>query len=176
VQKSAARRRFRIIDSPFQYRMIAIWLTVVLAGFVAFSAGLTLYYWLSSTRGDNLLRESITLHKQVTEIKVVVRDGVETPVKSVTTRDVPGLTRLELILPPLLINNLVIMVFVIGVGIVTSLSIAGPVLRMQRDMERALSGEDGVRVRVRRSDSFPELAQKINQLLERLDAGHDGRG
>ncbi len=136
MQRRESRRRRRVINSPFQYRTVAIYLTVVLAGFVVFSAGLCLYYWLSYARGDNHVPQIVSL-----------------------------------VLPPLLINNLVIMVFVVIVGIATSLRAAGPVFRVQDDIDRALSGERGVRVKVRRDDSFPELAEKVNQLLERLDAG-----
>jgi methyl-accepting chemotaxis protein len=169
MQRQESRRRIRVINSPFQYRTVAIYLTVVLAGFVVFAAGMSLYYWLSYARGDNLFREIITLHKQVTEVRIVDKDGVPTPVRYTVTRDVPGVSRLDLILPPLLINDLVIMVFVVVVGIVTSLRVAGPVFRVQNDIDRALSGESGVRVRVRRTDSFPELADKVNQLIERLE-------
>jgi methyl-accepting chemotaxis protein len=169
MDKQAGRRLVRVINGSFQYRLIAIHLTVVLAGFLAFSVGLTAYYWLSYARGDNLFREIITLHKQVTEVKTVEEKGVTRTVRFTTTRDVPGVNRLEIILPPLLINDLVIMVFVVVVGIVTSLRIAGPVFRVENDIGRALSGEQGVRVKVRRNDSFPDLAEKVNELLERLE-------
>ncbi len=175
MQRQEARRRIRVVNGLFQYRVVAIYLTVVLAGFLAFSGGLALYYWLSYVRGDNLLREVITLHKQVTEVRIVEKDGTPTPVRESVARDVPGVNRLDLILPPLLINDLLIMVFVIVVGIMTSLRVAGPVFRVQRDIDRFLSGESGVRVRVRRKDSFPELAEKVNQLLERLEGRDSSR-
>ncbi len=174
MQRREVKRRIRVVNGLFQYRLVAIYLTVVLAGFIAFSAGLALYYWLSYVRGDNLFREVITLHKQVTEVRIVEKGGAATAERAVVNREVQGVNRLDLIIPPLLINDLVIMAFVIVVGIVTSLRVAGPVFRVQRDIDRALSGESGVRVRVRRKDSFPELAEKVNQLLERLE-GRDSR-
>lgn len=80
---------------------------------------------------------------------------------------------LLVILPPLLLNDLVIMIFLIIVGIVGTNKIAGPAYRMESDVERALAGERNVRVRLRRGDAFPELAEKVNKLLESID---DARG
>jgi methyl-accepting chemotaxis protein len=166
------KRKLRVIDSPFQYRMIATFLGVVLAGFVLFSAGLFLYYWISYAYGDNLFKEIITLHKQVTETKVVEENGVQKTVSYTTTRDVPGVNRLELILPPLLVNNLAIMLFMIVVGIFISHRIAGPVFRVEKEINRVLAGEKGVRVKLRKNDSFPELAEKVNGLIELCEGSH----
>jgi methyl-accepting chemotaxis protein len=82
--------------------------------------------------------------------------------------------RLLVILPPLLINDIAIMVLIVVVGIFTSHRIAGPVHRMTEDISRTLSGERGVRVRLRRRDAFPELAEKVNVLLERIDETRKG--
>ena len=73
------------------------------------------------------------------------------------------------ILPPLLVNDLAIMIVLIIVGIFASNRIAGPAYRMQSDIERVLAGEGGVRVRLRRGDAFPELAERVNKLLESID-------
>jgi methyl-accepting chemotaxis protein len=163
------KRKIRVIDSPFQYRMIAIFLTVVVAGFAVFSAGLYFYYWISYSAGDNLFRESITIHKQVMETRTVVENGVSRNVETATTKEVPGVSRLELILPPLLINNLAIMAFIIVAGIFASQRIAGPIYRMEKDVDRVLAGEKGVRVKIRRKDNFPNLAHKVNELIQRSE-------
>ena len=102
-----------------------------------------MFYWLSYAYGDNLLKEMITLHKQVTETTPGV-DGAPAT-ERVVTRDVTGINRLELILPPVLINNLAIMLILIVAGIVTTHRITGPVYRIEKDVERVLSGERGVR-------------------------------
>ena len=78
------------------------------------------------------------------------------------------------ILPPLLLNDLAIMVLVIVVGIFTTHRIAGPVYRSESDIERVLSGERGVRVRLRKGDAFPDLAEKVNRLIERIDDTRKG--
>ncbi len=169
----AYKRRIKVIDKPFQFRMVATFLTVILAGFLLFSAGVFAYYWLSYSAGDNLFKEIITLHKQVTETRVVEENGVKTTQTYTTTRDIPGVNRLELVLPPLLINDLLIMLFMIAVGIFNSHRIAGPAYRMRKDIDRVLAGEKGVRVRIRKGDALPELAEKVNQLIERVEASGD---
>jgi len=78
------------------------------------------------------------------------------------------------ILPPLLVNDLAIMIVLIVAGIFATNRIAGPAYRMQSDIERALAGERGVRVRLRRGDAFPDLAERVNELLERFDDARKG--
>jgi methyl-accepting chemotaxis protein len=77
------------------------------------------------------------------------------------------------LLPPLLLNDLAIMVLFIAAGVIFTNRIAGPAYRMERDIDRALAGERGVRVHLRRRDAFAELAEKVNRVLDRLD---DARG
>jgi methyl-accepting chemotaxis protein len=81
---------------------------------------------------------------------------------------------LLVVLPPLLLNDLAIMVLVIVVGIFTTHRIAGPIYRLESDIDRVLSGERGVRTRLRRKDAFPDLAEKVNQLIERIDDQRKG--
>ncbi len=82
--------------------------------------------------------------------------------------------RLLRILPALLANDLLVMLLLIIVGIVMTHRIAGPAFRMEADIDRALAGERGVRVRLRRHDAHAELAEKVNQLLERIDDAQQG--
>ncbi len=167
------KRRIKVIDKPFQFRMVATFLTVVLAGFILFSAGVFGYYWIRFAAGDNMFSEIITLHKQVTETRVVEENGAQKTETYTTTRDIPGVNRLELVLPPLLINDLLIMIFVIVVGIYSSHRIAGPAYRIRKDIDRVLGGEKGVRVRLRKNDALPEIADKVNQLIERIESSGD---
>lgn len=144
MERLSFKRRKKLINRRFQYRNIATWLTVVLAGFLVCAAGLALFYWISSAReGDDLAKET------------VVR-------------------RLQVLLPPLLVNDLLIMLIVIVAGIFTTHRIAGPIYRMESDIDRVLSGETHARVRLRRGDAFPELAEKVNELIERLDDSRKG--
>jgi methyl-accepting chemotaxis protein len=170
------KRRIKVIDSPFQYRMVALFLSVVVAGFLLFSAGLVFYYWGSYVSGDNLFKEIITLHKQVTRTLPAQESGTGKKETYTTTLDVPGVNRLELVLPPILINNLAIMAFVIFVGIFATHRIAGPVYRVEKEIDRVLAGEKGVRISLRKGDNFPALAGKVNKLIERLENSGGGDG
>ena len=143
MEKLSFKRRKKLINRQFQLRSIAIWLTVVLAGFLMCAAGLALSYWISWAGGDAPATAS------------VVR-------------------RFEILLPPLLANDLLIMLIAIVAGIFTTHRVAGPIYRMESDIDRVLSGETHARVRLRRGDAFPELAEKVNELIERLDDSRKG--
>ncbi len=128
------RRRIRVVDNVFQYRMIAILLLIVVCGFAAFTAGALIVFAIARARGFAI----------------------------------PG-ERMLSIFPPILANDIVIMIILIVAGIYVTLRIAGPVYRIQSDIKRVLAGEKRVRVRFRRRDAFPELAERVNQLIERID-------
>ncbi len=128
------RRRIRVVDNVFQYRMIAILLFIVVCGFAAFTAGALIVFAIARARGFAI----------------------------------PG-ERMLSIFPPILANDIVIMIILIVAGIYVTLRIAGPVYRIQSDIKRVLAGEKRVRVRFRRRDAFPELAERVNQLIERID-------
>ncbi len=128
------RRRIRVVDNVFQYRMIAILLLIVVCGFAAFTAGALIVFAIARARGFAI----------------------------------PG-ERMLSIFPPILANDIVIMIILIVAGIYVTLRIAGPVYRIQSDIKRVLAGEKRVRLRFRRRDAFPELAERVNQLIERID-------
>jgi methyl-accepting chemotaxis protein len=129
-----ATRRIKVVDGRFQYRMIAISLTIIVLGLLLFAGITALYYVLARAGGK-----------------------------------VPNPEILLVILPPLLLNDLAIMILVIVIGVYTTQRIAGPVYRIAMDIDRALSGERGVRISLRRQDSLAEFAEKVNQLIERFD-------
>ena len=128
------RRRIKVVDNVFQYRMIAILLLMVVCGFAAFTAGALIAFAIARARGF----------------------------------DIPG-ERMLSVFPPILVNDIVIMIILIVAGIYVTLRIAGPVYRIQSDIKRVLAGEKRVKVRFRRRDAFPELAERVNQLIERID-------
>lgn len=137
-----ARRR-RLVDRGFQYRTIATWLAVVLAGCIVGTALVCLYFWIALARGG-------------------AASGAEIA------------ARLEAVMAPLLLNNLAIMFLVIAAGVSATHRIAGPVYRIENDIDRVLAGENHARVRLRRGDAFPGLAGKVNELIARLDDARRG--
>jgi methyl-accepting chemotaxis protein len=138
-RSGAVARKVRVVDGRFQYRMIAVSLSVVLLGLLVFAGVTALYYGIASALGK-----------------------------------APSPDLLLVILPALLLNDLVIMVVAIIVGVATSHRIAGPVYRIAADIDRTLAGERGVRVSLRRKDALADLAEKVNALIERVDGKRAG--
>jgi nitrogen fixation/metabolism regulation signal transduction histidine kinase len=134
-----APRRIKVVDGRFQYRTIAISLSVIVLGLLLFAGLTALYYVFARAEGK-----------------------------------APNPEILLVILPPLLLNDLAIMVVVIVVGVYTSHRVAGPVYRIAADIDRVLSGERRVRVSLRRNDALADLAEKVNQLIERCDDTRTG--
>lgn len=53
-------------------------------------------------------------------------------------------------------------------GFYISNKIAGPIYNATRNMERMIRGEKIMKIRFRKGDFFPELADKINELVDAL--------
>ena len=158
------RRRNFVVDKRFQYRFIASFLLLVVLSLLLFSGGMATYYWIRYMAGENVFAEFIYIQKQV---RVTNDEGEVVGTRSEMQ---PPVNRLELILPPILINNLVIMIIIAVIGIFYSHRIAGPIYRMQQDLTRVIEGEEGVRIRLRKKDTMQSLANKINQLIEKAES------
>ena len=170
MAKEQQKRKTYVVNRTFQYRMIGTFLLSIIGALVVFTAGMVLYYWASSMAGDNLFREFIDINKQVYEVR---EDEQGNTIKVPTTRTMYGVKRWELIVPPILINNLFMLIGVSVIGVFYSHRIAGPVYRINRELQRVLDGEKGVKIALRHKDKMQELAVRINQLLEELDSLRD---
>ncbi len=80
-----------------------------------------------------------------------------------------GALRISQLLPVLLLEALIVMVLLAVFGVLYSHRIAGPVYRMECDIERVLCGEQNVEIRLRRFDQFQNLARKVNRLIREID-------
>jgi len=80
----------------------------------------------------------------------------------------PGLKRYELVLPPIILNNLILMVLIVIIGIFYSHRIAGPLLRIEQDINRAINGEKVV-IKLRKKDKLKPLSEQINKLIQELE-------
>ena len=161
------KRRIYVVDRAFQYRFIGTFLLAILISLLLFSGGTVLYYWASSMAGDNLFKEFIDINKQVYEIQVD-ENGQKTRVP--TTQTVYGVKRWEIIVPPILINNLFMLIVISVIGVIYSHRIAGPVLRINRELRRALDGEKGVQIALRKRDTLKDVVIRVNTLLKQFDA------
>ena len=160
------KRTNYVINKTFQFRLIGTFLISILLALVIFTIGVVGYYWYSTMVGDNLFAEFITIHKQVERTEQVEQDG-ETVTKTYTeTEEIPGVKRWEIVLPPILVNNLLILIVVGIIGLFYSHRLAGPVYRINADLQKVLNGERGVRISLRKDDKFHDLAEQINALID----------
>ncbi|TFG63239.1 MAG: hypothetical protein E4H36_06120 [Spirochaetales bacterium] len=169
MEEEKFKRSNLVIDKRFQYNLVVTFLVAVLITLMVFSAGFACYYWISSYAGDNLFKEFITISKQVTVYRETVVDGEVVKEKFFDTRVIPGVKRMHLVVPPILVNNLLLMIVVSFIGLRYSHRLAGPAFRMMTDIQRVLDGEEKVRIHLREKDKFQELAVKINDLIAKLE-------
>lgn len=166
--KDFIKRTTYVIDKKFQFRFVATFLLYIVISLAVFSAGVALFYWARYMAGDMVFSEIFLLSKQVQKTDA---DGkpLKNPDGSPVTEAMmspQGLNRVEIVVPPILLNNLIIMVIISVLGIFYSHKIAGPVFRIDQDINKALAGEKGVRINLRKGDKLQELAAKVNKLLE----------
>ena len=167
MAKNLQKRKRYLIDRAFQYRFIGVFLLSTLLALVFFSGAAVLYYWASSMAGDNLFKEFIDINKQVYELQ---DDGAGGQVRIATTQTMYGVKRWEIVVPPILINNLFILIVISVIGVIYSHRIAGPAHRIVREIGRVLDGQAGVRISLRKKDGLKELSSRINELLAAFDS------
>jgi len=168
------KRTQLVVDKHFQLRFVGSFLLSVLMALVIFTLLVGLYYWFSNMAGENLFREFITIDRQVIEERLILEEGVEKTVKVPSTRTILGVKRWELVLPAILINNLVIMIILTIFGIRYSHRIAGPVFRINSDIDKVLQGKTGIRIKLREKDRLQQVALKVNKLIQRLENAEKG--
>ena len=166
MAKELRKRKTYVVDRAFQYRMIGAFLLSIIVALLVFTGGMVLYYWASSMAGDNLFKEFIDINKQVFEVR---EDEQGNSVKVPTTKTIYGVKRWELIVPPILINNLFMIIGISVIGVFYSHRIAGPVFRINRELQRVLDGEKNIRIIIRDKDKLQELASRINRIIKEFD-------
>ena len=154
------KRKTYIINRQLQFRMIATFLLSVLGALLLFTGIMLGYYWITTLAGENVFDEYIKIYERV-ESKD--ENG------AITSKSVERITnRWSIVIPPLLINNLIIMVVIAIIGIFYSHKIAGPVFRIKADIDKVLSGDKDVRIVLRKNDKLHDLADSVNLLIEEL--------
>ncbi|MFP4550225.1 MAG: hypothetical protein ACLFNT_05430 [Spirochaetales bacterium] len=156
-------------DSGIQSRMVGTFLLAIVLSFVIFSIGFAAYYWGAYLAGQNLFREFIIVYRQIEETIEVEVDGRPIQQRTYRVEAMPETTRLELILPPILINNVLLAIVLALLAVRYSHRFAGPLYRMSTDIRRVLAGEENVRIRLRKNDELRELASRINAILDALE-------
>lgn len=171
--KRHRRRKRRFIDVQLQSRLIVRSVGAIVLSTVLFSIGFLAFYWFSFIAGDNLFKEFIVVYKQIATVEEAEVNGRTIERRSYRVEAQPETSRWRLILPPLIINNLLIAAVLSGFAVWYSHKIAGPVFRISTDIRAALLGKRGVRIKLRRRDELKVLAVQVNRLLEELDRHED---
>lgn len=165
----ARRRRRKVLSSGLHARMISHFVVAILLAVGCTTGGILGYYWISFIAGENYFREFIVVYRQDEQLEPAEVDGRVIERRSYKAEALPETTRWAIILPPLILNNLIIAAVLAFLAIRYSNQLAGPVYRMSTDIRRVLAGETGVRIQLRRGDEMKELAQRLNGLLEALE-------
>lgn len=165
----AKRRRRRRLTSGLQARMITHFVLAIIGTIGLTSLVFVTYFWIAYIAGENLHREFVVVYRQFERVETVEVEGRRIERRSYESQALPETTRWALVLPPLLVNNFVIATVLAFLALRYSGHFAGPVYRMSTDIRRALAGETGVRIQLRRGDEMRELAQRVNALLEALE-------
>ncbi|MBN1698214.1 MAG: hypothetical protein JW881_11930 [Spirochaetales bacterium] len=168
--KTFIKRKTYVIDKKFQFRFIATFLLYIGISLIIFTVGVGLFYWFSYIAGENIFSEFIIVYRQIDAVDNDgnhILDEYGDPVK--TTEPLPPVNRIQIVLPAVLFNNIIIMIIISVLGIFYSHKIAGPVYRIDMEISKVLAGEKGIRIRLRRKDKLQSLAEKINKLIEKAE-------
>ena len=84
-------------------------------------------------------------------------------------KDVDG--RFALIIGPLVINTFIFIIITIVFGVFYSHRLAGPVYRINISLDRIIAGDSDFEVRLRKTDAFQHIGEKLNLLLDKIRSG-----
>jgi len=115
----------------------------------------------------------------------IVFEPITPPVRSISGQkfdnidvsDIKGIyDRFDLIIWPLITSTLIFILITIVFGIFYSHRLAGPVYRINLSLERIISGDVDFEVRLRKTDAFQHIGERLNILLDMLRSGELGGG
>lgn len=157
------RRRFAFIDR-IGMRTATNLVVVILVVSASVIIALLIY--------QTLLHENefVVVYREIESVEDTDVAGRTVERRLTTIEAVSEMTRLELVLPILAVQNLAILLGISFVALYRGQRISGPVYRMSSDIRKAISGERRVRIVLREGDELQELSQRINSLLTALDA------
>lgn len=138
--EKANRRKQYFIKGPIQSRYLILTVISMVVPTVLVVA--TLYYLQAQLMAQELgLPESIYGHL------------------------VPVLKKINIYLA---IGLPIIFLIIFFYAVIISHRLAGPIFRLEKDLDRIIAGDHSVRVKFREKDALDNLANKLNQVLERL--------
>ena len=167
------KRKKYVIDRRFQFRMIASFLLSILISLAVFTVCISIYFWVATMAGENIFKEFITIDRQVIDTREVEVDGKKEIREISYTKTEEGVKRWEIVLPPLIINNLIIMIVISVIGVRYSHRIAGPAYRIKEDIKRVIDDGETIQVNLRKKDRLRELVGEVNRLIREYSVLRD---
>ncbi|MBL7158062.1 MAG: hypothetical protein ISS91_00925 [Candidatus Omnitrophica bacterium] len=140
MQKTKYRRSQYIVRKGFQLKYIGLILGIVLIS--SFIVGYTIYYNSWVLLGDSLA-------------KVYPQGRLAAIFHSVNIK--------------LVVNIFFVTILCVGIGIVTSHKIAGPIYRIKAFVNGLTNGDCAQRLHLRKGDDLQDLADALNKLAEKLE-------
>jgi len=141
TKRPSYRRRRYLVRKGFQLRYVGLILAVALLS--ALISGYTVYHNSWILLGDKLAN-------------VYPQGELVSIFRSVNVK--------------LAINLIFISILCVGLGIIASHRIAGPVYRMKVFLTGVISGDYTKRLKLRKSDELTDLADVINRLVDKLES------
>lgn len=68
----------------------------------------------------------------------------------------------------LLVGTPALVLLLLCLGLIISHRIAGPIYRLEKDLDEIAKGNFSIRIKMRRNDELISLAEKINKILQRV--------
>ena len=92
--------------------------------------------------------------------------------KGFITKELINLVRYQVLIRMLLFS-LPLIVVILGLTIVFTHRIAGPIYRFELTLDKLIQGEDVALINLRPGDELQELAKKINELISQIKKSKD---
>lgn len=159
------RKNF-LIDRTLQYGAIAQVLSLMVVIIVIFTVGSYFFFWLVYESGNYNYKENIIVYQQIEVTKTVFIDNVPQEQRYFESVAQEPVSRFELLLPSLLINNILVMIVLTFLGIGFTHRFAGPAYRIQKDLHTYMTDDASIRIHLRQHDALQGLARTINELLD----------
>ena len=134
------RRRRYFIKPGFQFRYLRLVLAAIILPVLLFSA--CLYYLIFYLMAEQL--------------------GIP---ESIAYNLIPVLKKINLIL---LFGLPAVSAAVLFWGVLISHRIAGPIYRLEKDLEKIAGGDFSLRIKIRKKDELGSIAAGINKVLDRI--------
>jgi len=133
--------------------------------FTAFRGRLKRYTVKNGQLGEMVLDQGKIIFQKIrTPISASSRD---IDFKNIKIENIKGVdSRFTLIIWPLIINTLIFIIITIVCGIFYSQRLASPVHKIRIALDRIIAGDSDFEVRLRETDAFQSIGQKINTLLD----------